>query len=175
MKLTPELINAKNPATTNDVCNAIRDFFLANATCKPICMACDLEPVEHSSEPALTGLIVFRVSKNTQEVVDEYASILECLNPTDPDTTHARHWQFMNDMHRELTTVEPCVEYTKWKPTLTVSFRITLTASDFPAIASTTTRNEWGWHRQNMDKYDQEHMKEMLKLWVQVKPLPIPA
>lgn len=67
MKLTPEMINAKNPANVNDICNAIRDFFLANATCKPICMACDLEPVEHSSEPALAGLIVFRVSKTRKK------------------------------------------------------------------------------------------------------------
>lgn len=190
MSLNPEWIATKNPVDMNGICDAIRDYFLEHATEKPICMTCDLVRTVHEDGSPTTwvGPIVFRVNDNSQAVMDQYAKLLEHFNPTDGNNTDPHHWRLMNDIHRELTTVEPCAEYNDWQPTRTIRFQIALTDSEFPQLAETVNQqivmtelrgeehgnifNEWGWHPDEMEEYDQKHMKGMLKLWLQVKPVP---
>ena len=186
MSLNPEWIATKNPVDMNGICDAIRDYFLEHALHKPICMTCDLLRTEHEdgSPPTWAGPIVFRVSDNSQEVVDEYAEILSHFTPTEPNTTDPYHWRLMNDIHYDLTKVEPSAEYNDWQPSRTILFQISLTESEFPKLVETVNRqilmskfygvvfNEWGWHPDEIEEYDRKHMRGMYDLWIKVKHIP---
>lgn len=191
MALNPAYIATKNPSDMNAICDAIRDYIVENIkSTKVKAMTCDLIRTAHDDGSPTTwdGPIVFRVEDNSQAVVDELAAMLAHFNPSEPNTDDPHHWRLMNDIHRELTTVEPSAQYTEWQPTKTVRFQLKLTDSEFPQLAESVNQqivltelrgeehgniyNVWEWHPDYLEEYDQKHIVAMLELWLQVKPVP---